>query len=740
MILVPILIFLGSVIVITILSYVVSKHHSTSQSNQNTKDKSNKDKKLNCKVSELKCGPKNCCDTIKGESCISATSECCPKHATCTSSRPSRWGGDAENITICCDYAKKETCFNGKCCSSQNQCKDKSGKIIDCCDYPNTSCTSDKCCDKNKICLDKSTKQNVCCDQPNTKCIKGYCCTNPCTDKDGNDLCCEKDQLCGNHKCWNKNEVTTCHAPNSDNSIITDYCTKAESCIGPNCCDNNDICPRDGETTNTCCTRKDYQCITTPANSKLCCHKDNICTSDSGQQTCCKNAETCINGFCCKDDYKCQDNSKCCFTGKGESNLRCLTGGQNVCCDKNNAYSDMFGKPQCCAGEIYTEYGNKKCCLLDTHKVIDGKCKIICGKEFCDEDIGEVCDKTNDKCINPSCKWGPISYNPPLINNKYDACSLDGSNDIVSVVNDPLLTSGTLSRILNPIESSNPSSCLEGNCIQRLDEKGLTFVGYDENKCSGSFDCQTSLPNINSTIAENINKDIKPFYNNAMCLSEGKFTGLLCTDKDKICNWDKENSKFVCNYGFYNTGGQCSLRPAVNTPGTAYNNIEDCCTSNKFEWQNSSKEKCCQKIDGCVEYDDDCSHCKNCGTLHLSSTNPLNRPGLGSGQGVKCCQTLMHPPWKGKPVKCKTYHDNCFCADCPDWLDFDTADAQCCSHVKKQYGIVAGNTWGLLPTAKYTYPTRKWYSCKCESGCPAGTGLKGCNNDGEEYTGTCVKL
>ena len=135
----------------------------------------------------------------------------------------------------------------------------------------------------------------------------------------------------------------------------------------------------------------------------------------------------------------------------------------------------------------------------------------ICGKEFCNEEIGEICSLKENKCVNTNCKWGPISYSPPLINNKYDACSVDGSTDVVSVTSNPLLTSSSLTRIVNPIQPDTPTSCLEGNCIQRLDEKGLTFLDYDENKCSGSFDCRT-LPNVNSEVIKNISKDIKPIY------------------------------------------------------------------------------------------------------------------------------------------------------------------------------------------------------------------------------------
>jgi hypothetical protein len=625
-----------------ILGIGIYKEHSKSQSDQNKKNKDPKipkDKPL-CKVSEEQCGTKNCCDKNKEETCIQSTTECCPKEATC------------ENDKVCCDYSKKEICFNEKCCSHQNQCKDENGKVIDCCDNPDTICASEKCCDKNKTCLDKSTNQNVCCDKPNTKCIKGNCCTNPCKDKDGNDLCCDEDQICGKNKCWNKDEVTTCYADNKSN-IITDYCTKGvEGCVGAQCCDLGDICSYDlSSTKNICCdSKKDFHCITTPLNSKICCYKDNICNDKDGKSTCCKTDETCINGFCCKNEYKCQNDSKCCFTGQGESPLRCVE-DQNICCDKNNIYKDAFGNSQCCKGDIYTDKNNiTQCCPMGSHKLKDGVCKLVCGDEFCNEDFGEICLSKEQKCVNTNCKWGAISYSPPLVANKYDACSVDGSDEIVSIVSNPKLTTGSLSRSVNPIVANTPI-CLEGNCIQRLDENGLSFVDYEKGKCSGKFDCKT-LPNISSRVVESISKEIKPIYNNAICLSDGKFTGLVCSDKDKFCNWDKENSKFVCNYGFYNNNGKCEKRPSLNTAGDIYNELNECCLKNNFDWQNSSKENCCKKIGGCLEYSDDCSQCTNCGNLKLSANKQ------------KCCSPIPN---------CKSYAPDCSCADCEKTISNCTA-------------------------------------------------------------------
>ena len=74
----------------------------------------------------------------------------------------------------------------------------------------------------------------------------------------------------------------------------------------------------------------------------------------------------------------------------------------------------------------------------DKHEMVDGqKCKLICGKEFCDTGFGEVCEESETHCINTKCKWDPIIYAPQLVDNKHEACSVAGSDGVASLYRNP---------------------------------------------------------------------------------------------------------------------------------------------------------------------------------------------------------------------------------------------------------------------------------------------------------------
>jgi hypothetical protein len=610
--------------------------------------------KPQCDISKVKCGSTNCCDT------------------------------------------KTETCFveSSECCQNDETYKSNDGKSTFCCEDPN-KCVGDKCCDKTKICKDKSTKLDIYCDEKNTVCINGECCTNICTDKNGGKSCCKTDEMCFNHECLNPNDLTTCTTKNEAGySIITDSCIQGvTACVGSHCCDSDNICSYAGKDDKVICCNKDpdFSCITTAADSKICCYKDNICTGDNGS-TCCKNNETCIDGFCCNNQYKCSDNTKCCYTGKDlTSTLKCLK-DQDICCDKNNTYKNNFGIESCCDGTIYKDKDSTKCCEQDTHKMVDGKCKLICGKEFCDTGFGEVCEDENH-CINTKCKWNAIIYDPPLVDNKYEACSVADSDGIASLYRNPNYVEESELHRTVAVQANTLSKCLEKYCVQRLDEKGLTFLAFDEaKKCSGSFDC-SKLPDFNSEKGMAIENAVTASHGSSACKVNGNFVGVVCTDKEQICSWD--NQKFDCHYGFYNNNGKCEQRLEYSHNLT-YDTIDECkaeiekdklqlaanCT---FEPDNTvcsvckkgyilmdgARTKCCPKMDGCPSgwygkqnaTSEDCG-CGKCLQDHIPEClyydteckcTVCNQGYDLNGDHTKCCPKIDD---------CTEYNSDCKCSDC----------------------------------------------------------------------------
>lgn len=77
-----------------------------------------------------------------------------------------------------------------------------------------------------------------------------------------------------------------------------------------------------------------------------------------------------------------------------------------------------------------------------------------------------------------------------------------------------------------------------GDCISRLNEKSLQYVGFDGKICSGKFDCSTGLPACDATCAWGDE-------NKSCCKDkDGKYTGQVCPT-DQTCSPDGE-----CGYGY----------------------------------------------------------------------------------------------------------------------------------------------------------------------------------------------
>ena len=595
-----------------------------------------------------------------------------------------------------------------------------------CCNTKTESCIveSSECCDKTNICKDKSTNSDICCDEKNTVCIKGECCTNICTDKNGGKSCCKTDEMCFNNECLNPNDLTTCTIKNKDGfPTITDSCTQGvTACVGPHCCESDNICSYAGKDEVICCNKDNpgFSCITTEDKSKICCYKPNICTGDNGS-TCCENNETCIDGFCCNNQYKCSDNTKCCYTGKEQtSTLKCLK--DQVCCDKNNTYKTDSGTESCCDGTIYTDsVSGQQCCPQDKHKMVDGKCKFICGKEFCDTDFGEVCDESETHCINTKCKWDPIIYDPQLVDNKHEACSVAGSDGIASLYRNPNYVKETELYRTVAVKANTPSKCLEKYCVQRLDEKGLTFLDFDKDKkCSGSFDC-SKLPEFNSKKGMAIQNAVTASHGSSVCKVNGNFTGVVCTDKEQICSWNSDNQKFDCHYGFYNNNGKCEQRLGYSHKLT-YDTIDECkaeierdklqlaanCTfepdaappalpntvcsvcEKGYIFMDGPRTKCCPKMDGCPSgwygkpnaTSEDCGcgkclpdHIPECHDYDTECKCDLCNPGydLMNEDHTKCCPKLDN---------CMEYNSKCEVKVCKKGYDFmGELPTKCCPKI-----------------------------------------------------------
>jgi hypothetical protein len=576
-----------------------------------------------------------------------------------------------------------------------------------CCNTKTESCIveSSECCDKTNICKDKSTTLDICCDEKNTACIHGECCTNICTAKNGDKTCCKTDEMCFNNECLNLNDATTCTIKNkTGNPIITDGCEKGiTACVGPKCCKKDNICSFSDKDESVCCA-DDKACVTTTSGSKICCYKDKICSN-----SCCEKNETCINGFCCNNEHKCSDNTKCCYTGKDPSStLKCLK-DQDICCDKKNTYTTNFGKESCCDGTIYKDSSSTtKCC--PSGSVVDGqKCKLTCGKEFCNTEFGEVCeDETH--CVNTKCKWDPIIYSPQLVNNKYEACSVSGSDGLVSLYNNPqYVKSDDLHRTVE-VQSTTPSECLEKYCKQRLDEKNLTFLDFDKDeKCSGSFDC-SKLPDFNSTKSLEIENAIKTSYGNSVCMTpEGTFAGVLCEDKNQSCGLTENG--YVCSekWMYDSNGSKCG--PSDHG---IYNTIDEC---KKGLVEKVAEKAAAEKTAVCTfETNIDSRFCSVC-----------SKPGYDfqSGLRTKCCPTITNCPigWYGAGAdkcdcgrcdkhipNCNAYHpENCLCAKCEDTFELSPDNKTCCPK------IGTGN-W---PNSGYC--TKYNDSCGCDQCACAGS-------------------
>ena len=96
-----------------------------------------------------------------------------------------------------------------------------------------------------------------------------------------------------------------------------------------------------------------------------CCPENEICTTTNGIQTCTKCPNEMCDGICCKNGEKCglkNGVQSCCGAN--------LCG--NLCCDNPG---------QCCTN------GEVSSCCSDGLECNDGKCKIPCGKDFCDQDF-----------------------------------------------------------------------------------------------------------------------------------------------------------------------------------------------------------------------------------------------------------------------------------------------------------------------------------------------------------------
>ena len=260
---------------------------------------------------------------------------CCDSSDTCI------------NDSFCCPAGR--TVCNGVCCSD--------GEI----------CNSGICCPQGQVVCN-----NVCC-RPGTVCTKGICC--PAGQNVCSGICCAPGQTCSTEGICCTPLFRGPNPPVSCNGVCcqgqTDTCCgktccpvgEGASCVNGQCrygpCDGLDC----GAFGNCCHTPSGPKCCNGPCCGPTCCNQGDVCLKDGYGNIvgCCPSGQVC--GYsCCPSGQKCIDphEETCAACPSGEVATICGTSsgtpGPTICCPP--------GVP-CCNGQ---------CCPFAS----DGRGKVVC--------------------------------------------------------------------------------------------------------------------------------------------------------------------------------------------------------------------------------------------------------------------------------------------------------------------------------------------------------------------------
>lgn len=275
---------------------------------------------------------------------------------------------------------------------------------------------------------------------------------------------------------------------------------------------------------------------------------------DPRQQACVNNAvynlsQVCDNGTVCKDSNQtCNESNQCitCYKKCGSTNCckddEFCVGVDNICCKTNQICYSTTGTEQCFDDKRCFTNSDGKCICCPVGQVPqDGKCVLKCGTTFCNPD-SELCyeDTTNNTstCISATgCSFNSFEYDPQSIEKNpvcFSEASITEKNRKYYAYIDDKVPLHSKSGFVN---FADPSKCLPGNCVPKMNEVGQQLVSSSNIGCTSSIDCSKQLPKLSL----NTPRD--------QCLLKNKQS--CCVDKSNYLTGQ------VCPNGQTCVGNQC---------------------------------------------------------------------------------------------------------------------------------------------------------------------------------------
>ena len=639
---------------------------------------------------------------------------------------------------------------NGTCSDITNTCScnpgysgaDCSSKIItcpnNCTDSEHGICNTDGTCScklgftgtdcSSKICLNNCSENGTCNLDGTCSCKSGF--TGPdCSSK----TCpsCGKNQTCNS-----KNGTCQC-----DTGYTLD--TNTGNCIKicPKPCQHGGVCDEDTGLCKCANEWKGDDCSQTTCPTPLC---------GTGETAiCCKNNESCVNGVCCDTNKICKNStgvdvccdSGCCSDIRG--NKLCCAPGQSCteggCCDNNKVWTDKSGTKYCCGKAVC----NGQCCNdeIEICDPIKG-CRTACGDENCDPET-EVCEKITNKdgkvlqsCAKKdNCQWdSDLIYNPASITTAPNTPLYLDNDGTISWCQGGKEIAGNMARQLET-RVNDPTKCSLGNCYQRLSQKDMNFVSWDQKSglCEGVITAKDA-PRCDGKCPTGI-------QDQSCCKNlDGSSNGLICPEDKPICNYNNCFSGYnVVPNPNNNMGNICEL---TSDPSPQHKTLDDCAndpnlcvnsSGHKYHYDKINNECTLNIIGELCNTHGDCLG-NGSGIKQWQDGTPIsfdNNGFISNIDGDKSPNNMFNDPRFGKAACFKQNDNTKKCTDTTNiiqlWKEKSTDGAPDCSQfwpgilsgtgteidqiVLPGVKTMEGKEWVYSPQGNFYTPNMNYWLC-----------------------------